>query len=388
MAALPLCPAQSRPLDACCGEILREAVHADRPLPPFSRVTMDGIAVAWADAQSGLRRYRVQGTAFAGEPRKSLEAPGHCLEVMTGAVAPAGAGLVIPVEQVVVKDGWAEIAADAPLKQNAFIHPEGSDRAADAELIPSGVRLKPPHIAIAASVGLDRLMVTRRPVIQVITSGDELIPIEQVPEPHQIRRSNGPALLAALQQAGYRDVVLHHEPDDRAILRERIAAALVSADLLVLTGGVSRGKSDFIPEILTGLGVREVFHRVAQRPGGPMWFGCSPEGKPVFGLPGNPVSCLVGLYRYVLPALQTMLGASRTEPRGLVMEKPVDPDPVLTLFIPVRIHAGRAARIPMNTSGDFSALSASDGFIELQPGPSHPAADTPFPFYSWHQEEP
>jgi molybdopterin molybdotransferase len=239
-------------------------------------------------------------------------------------------------------------------------------------MLTEGTRLGAPEIAVAASAGLGSVEVSRQPRIMVISTGDELVePGEPIAE-HQIRRSNAYAVVAALRMRGFEHVGNDHIADDRALLRSRLERHLLSNDMLVLSGGVSKGKFDFVPEVLKDLGVREVFYQVAQRPGKPVWFGVGAGGRAVFGLPGNPVSTLVSLVRYVVPALEVAMG-TRARPRErLPLARSFEFNRPLTLFMPVSVEPdaqGRptaVARAPKGP-GDFLALSGTDGFVELPP---------------------
>jgi molybdopterin molybdotransferase len=190
-----------------------------------------------------------------------------------------------------------------------------------------------------------------------------------------VRRSNAYAIVSALRERGFQRVADDHIPDDAGELRDRLRFHLETHDVLVLSGGVSMGKFDLVPQALEELGVHAIFHKVAQRPGKPLWFGVAPSGAAVFGLPGNPVSTLVCLGRYVLPALFASLGQQPLPPERLALGAPVTVNPPLTHFMPVRIEQddwGRpwAMPAPTNGSGDFTALAGTDGFVELPPGPN------------------
>jgi len=367
-------PVESLPLAQCAGAILRETIRAERDQPPFDRVAMDGIALDSSAARGGARRLRVQAMQAAGDPPLTLSASDACIEIMTGAALPAGADCVVPVEQITFADGYAEIAADAPLDPWQNLHRRASDTLAGALLLGPGTRLAPPDIAVAASAGLARIHVTSQPAIVVISTGNELVEPGEPVLPHQIRRSNVYAVVAALRQRGFQRVADDHIPDDAGALRARLKFHLDTHDVLVLSGGVSMGKLDLVPRALEELGVRRVFHKVQQRPGKPFWFGVAPTGAAVFALPGNPVSTLVCLSRYVLPALFTAMGEQNARVERLALGAAVKVNTALTFFLPVRLDtddAGRTWAMPCQTngSGDFTALSGTDGVVELPPGP-------------------
>jgi molybdopterin molybdotransferase len=220
-----------------------------------------------------------------------------------------------------------------------------------------------------------RIRVSSQPMLAVISTGNELVEPGEPVLAHQVRRSNAYAIVCALRAAGFQRVADDHIRDDTAALRERLRFHLETHDVLVLSGGVSMGRYDLVPTVLEELGVRAIFHKVAQRPGKPLWFGVASSGAAVFGLPGNPVSTLMCFSRYVLPALHASLGESPLPPERLALAAPLTVTPPLTHFVPVRLQQddwGRdwAVPAPTNGSGDFTALADTDGFVELPPGPN------------------
>lgn len=370
------------------GRVLRQPVKAERDQPPFDRVTMDGIALAFDAFARGTRRFAIQARQHAGEPVLSLADESGCIEVMTGAVLPENTDCVVPVERIRVTDGTAEIEAGYVAERRQFVHERGSDHPGDAELLASGAVVTPVDIAIIASCGLAEVEVARSPVIRVVSTGSELVPPGRPVAPHQVRLSNGPAVAAMLHRQGFTDAVHEHVGDELDALREVLARQLDRADVLVLSGGVSMGKADFVPEVLAGLGVKQVFHKIAQRPGKPMWFGMGPRGQAVFALPGNPVSTLVCCRHYVLPALFAASGRGRAVPEYALLTEDVTFKPELTAFLPVKLESGidgllRAQPVPTNTSGDFASLRGTDGYVELAREQAHFAKGSPAPLHRW-----
>lgn len=385
-AALAVAATERVPLPACVGRVLREPVHAERDAPPFDRVTMDGIAIA--SAALGRRDFRLAGVQAAGQPPLTLPGPGDCIEVMTGAMLPAGCDTIVPVERLTVANGTATIATDYAPQAGQFVHRQAADAQSGDRLLEPGIRLGAPEIAIAASAGLTGLEVSRQPRIAIISTGDELVEPGQSIAPHQVRRSNAYGLAAALRGAGFRAATDLHLPDDPATLQAGLAQVLDQHEVLVLSGGVSAGRFDHVPAALAALGVRKVFHHIAQRPGRPMWFGAGAGGTLVFALPGNPVSVLVCLVRYVIPALIRRAGAA-LPPRAVFRLSREYPFPApLTCFLPVALRydldgTHRAEPRPTGGSGDFISLAGTDGFVELPPGPAtHPQGLT-VPFQHW-----
>ena len=386
-AAMPAFESESVPLNSAIGRILRQSVVAERDQPPFDRVMMDGIAIRHSEFAGGSRRFPIQSTQQAGDPAQSLES-GHSIEIMTGASLPENADCIVPVERIAVHDGAAEIEADYSAEARQFIHPRASDHAKGTQLIRPGSRIAAADVAIIASAGLAKLDVSRRPGIRVISTGNELIPAGDPIEAHQIRMSNGPAVIAMLKEHGYDDCEHDHLVDDIDLLRERIAVHLDEADVLVLSGGVSMGKADYIPQVLDELGVEVVFHRISQRPGKPMWFGMGKKQQAVFALPGNPVSTLVCCRQYVIPALARAAGESPRNPEFASLAQDVTFKPRLTCFLPTRLvsnAAGTLLALPVqtNTSGDFASLTGTDGYVELALADTVFKTGTTVPLHRW-----
>jgi molybdopterin molybdotransferase len=380
-------PSVTQRLEDLVGAILREPIRATRDQPPFDRVTMDGIAFAHASYAQGCRSFRIAGTQAAGAPPCTLEEPRTCIEVMTGAVVPAGCDCVVPVEKISVVDGVASIAEDAAPAAGLNIHGRGIDsRAGDPLLVP-GMCLGPAEIAVIASAGLTQALVSKRPRIVVISTGDELIEPGQPIEGWQIYRSNAYAILAALRNRGYDELTHDHLPDDLAALRTRLAAHLEQHDAMILSGGVSMGRFDYVPQVLQELGVNPVFHKIAQRPGKPMWFGVGKAGQCVYALPGNPVSTLVCLARYVFAGLAAAQGRPMANTELVLLENDFEVKPALTFFLPVSLRSEGSSLLaqPRATkgSGDFTSLLGTQGFVELPPGPRVVPKATPVPLYRW-----
>jgi molybdopterin molybdotransferase len=365
-------PAETLPLEQCIGRTLREDIYAERDNPPFDRVCMDGIAIASSVFARGVRRFRIEAMQPAGAPALALADPDDAVEVMTGAIMPRGTDCVIPLEEYDVDDGAAALKPDARGGPWRNVQRRGEDSRPEVPMLRAGVRLGAPEIAVAASAGMGRVRVSRQPRVMVVSTGDELVePGEPIAE-HQVRRSNAYAIVAALREHGLANLANDHLADDAALLEDRLGRHLAECDVLILSGGISKGKFDLVPKVLRELGVQEIFHQVAQRPGMPMWFGTASRGQLVFGLPGNPVSTLLCLTRYVLPALGAAMGTPRTPPEPIVLAAPFKTGRPVTYFLPVAVryddsgHA-RAEPRPPNGSGDFLALAGTQGFVELPP---------------------
>lgn len=375
-------------LGMAAGKILRQVVSAERDQPPFDRVTMDGIAIRFASLDAGNRRFTIQGTQHAGDPVQALQSDQNCIEIMTGSVLPEGCDCVIPVERISIADNVATIENSYQAGASQFVHPQGSDHRIGHEVLLPGVTISPMDVAIIASCGLNSVEVARAPAISVISTGNELVPPGNPIEAHQIRLSNGPALVAMLSGQGFVNSSHEHLIDDPAILERELGRHLTRANVLILSGGVSMGKADFVPQVLQKLGVKVVFHKISQRPGKPMWFGIGPENQAVFALPGNPVSSLVCCRQYVLPAL-LMAGGRKVAPtQTAVLAKDFIFNADLTCFLPVRtssLNDGRisATPVPSNTSGDFASLGGTDGYVELAREQCEFPAETVVPLHLW-----
>ena len=377
------------PLSLAHGRVLRQDLVADRDLPPFDRVTMDGYALRSATLARGGRVFRIEGTQAAGMRAFALTAAEDaCVEVMTGAVLPNGADCVVPYEETQRDGDRMTVNAPALIPPGFSIHRLGSDHPAGDLMVRSGTKITGREVAVAAAIGASTVVVSTRPRIAVVATGDELVEVDSAVAPHQIRRSNDHAIRAALASAGYDRVERFHLRDVRQEIEHRLWHIIAEHEIVLITGGVSKGKFDFLPSVLDAQGVKKIFHGVAQRPGKPFWFGVTRRKSPVFALPGNPVSAYTCLHRYVLPALAHASGMSPTAPRLVALNKPVKFPPTLTYFLPVQLSSGPGAELlgtpdPSNTSGDFAGLIRTDGFVEL------PAAQTEFetgfiaPFWPW-----
>lgn len=354
------------PLKESLGRILAESIVADRDLPPFNRVAMDGIAVSWSELEKGIRSFEIEDIQAAGVPQKQLRDKAKCMEVMTGAVLPVGVDVVIRYEDVTIKDGKAQLdELDFQLMQN--VHRQGIDAKKGSELMKPGIKISSAEVALLASVGKSSVKVMSLPKVAIISTGDELVDVDTIPAPHQIRRSNSFALYAALKENGI-EASLHHITDDETELEAGLKKILQHVDVMILSGGISKGKFDFVPQVLEKLGVKKLFQQVSQRPGKPFWFGATENHKTVFALPGNPVSTFMCYYRYIQPWLIESLGGKLVQ-QSAILKINYSFQPKLTYFLQVGVEivGGQmlAAPIPGGGSGDFANLGSVDGFLEL-----------------------
>ncbi len=346
------------------GRVLAEQIRADRDLPPVDRATMDGIALAAEHFKKGQREFAIEGIQAAGQPQLALTSQENCYEVMTGASLPLGTDQVIPYEAIAIENKIAKIGGEVGKGMN--VHARGSDARKGEILMQPGFKISPAEIALLASVGKSKVNVYKTPLAAVIATGDELVEVNHLPLPHQIRKSNSYALAAALDELGCK-VECFHLIDDTAVLKEKIREILETYELVILSGGVSKGKFDFVPPVLESLGVKKLFHQISQRPGKPMWFGQSGKNT-VFALPGNPVSTFMCFYRYVKPWLMAGLGCALKN-QSAILATDFTFSPPLSYFLQVKTQNenGRLMAYPIGGggSGDFANLKEVDGFLEL-----------------------
>jgi len=357
------------------GRILGQSLMADRALPPFDRVMMDGFAIKSDAWFAGLRKYVVCGQQMAGHIGATVESMQECVEVATGASLPTGADIVLPVEWVRRKGD--EVVITTPtgvlIESGLFVHRKGSDHAKGDQLVAVGSILNPGEVAIAATCGYKTLTVFRLPVVGILGTGEELVAVESTPTPFQIRESNIHALSAACVLEGLQPPVVSRAPDDPDKIREAVEMLVGTSDLLIFTGGVSVGRKDYLPEVLASCGFETIFHGVRQTPGKPLWFGKISDGPIAFGLPGNPISAVVGFVRYVRLTVNLMQGIRANFPITAELMEPFDYTSSFTRFLPVCIRESTSGAMcvqprPPNNSGDLAALAGTDGFIELPEG--------------------
>ncbi|PPK88385.1 molybdopterin molybdochelatase [Neolewinella xylanilytica] len=352
------------PLATATGRVLRQTVTADRDQPPFDRVAMDGVAIAYAAYAAGQRRFPVSHMAPAGTAPRPLAATDQCVEVMTGAPLPPGTTTVIRYEDV-RQDGEAFVLPDG-IADATSIHRRGTDARAGDRMLDDRRVIGPAEMAVLATYGVAEVTVSRWPRVAIASTGDEVVSVDRDPLPHQIRSSNVHQLAALFRAVGI-EPTLGHLGDDPAGGRADLVELVRDHDVVLLSGGVSKGKLDHVPDWLAAAGIEKLFHRVAQRPGKPLWVGRD-AATMVFALPGNPASSLVGAVAYVGAWLRKQLGISRPD-RSVRLLEAVDFPPELTLFRSVRLDQtteGEGARpVSNNGSGDLVNLAASDGFLVL-----------------------
>ena len=373
-------------LSRAAGRVLAAPVHADRDIPPYDRVCMDGFALGWDDWAAGRRSYAVAGLAPAGAERGAPLRSGTCLEVTTGSAAPIGCDLVVRVEDSRGSEGSVVLDPD-PVVRGQNLHWRGSDARAGAELLAEGTFLGAPEVGVLASVGRTWVPVRSLPRIAVCSTGSELVDVGSAPLPHQVRRSNDRFAQALLEGHGLPVAGLHPLPDDRNALLSGISRMLGTHDVAILSGGVSASRVDLVPEVLRDLGVEFLVHGVAQKPGKPFLAGIGPRGQFVAALPGNPVAAAVCLRRHVLPVLYRMTGRRLTA-RVVRLDHPQERLERSTRFPACRVRTGeagsQAARVASgNGSGDFLHLVGTDGLLEIPAGQGPLDPGAPVEFHPW-----
>ena len=373
------------PLPDVAGEILAREVIADRNIPPFPRAAMDGFAVVWTGRETE-RPYRVAGTVNPGTVWSGDATEADCVRIMTGAMVPAPFDTVIQVEHSQVDLGGF-VRFQAPASRGQNIAREGEDVLRGAVLIPSGTFLSVHHVATLSSVGRWEVPVYERPTVAVLATGDELVePWEAALSP-MIRNSNAHFLLAALNGLGFRKVrYLGIAKDDRETITAKIREGL-ACDFLVVSGGVSVGDVDIVPDCLAACGVRKILHTIAVKPGKPIFAGESPNGGIVVGLPGNPVAVMVHFSMFLRPLLLKASGAAEYFPKPILLplaQEAVNKSGGKKFSIGrLEKKAGetRVVEIPSRGSGDFVSASRAEGVFEIPLGTSHLPAGEIVRFY-------
>lgn len=348
------------------GRVLKESIFADRDFPPFDRVSMDGIAISSEAFNNGQRMFLIEGIQAAGSPQLTLRNSANCMEAMTGAVLPKNTDAVIQYELLTTENGIAKINLEA-VKSFQNIHLKGTDKKQGDLLIKENTLISPAEIGIFATVGKTRVKVAKQPKVMVVSTGNELVEVGENPADHQIRRSNVFTLVSLLEKLKINAETLHIL-DDKEVLLSKIESLFENYDVLIFSGAVSKGKFDFIPEVLNELGVKKLFHQVKQRPGKPFWFG-KKDKKTVFAFPGNPVSTFVNCLKYFYPWYYKSAGLNFENNQQAILSEDFYFKPELTYFLQVKLNQteGKLWATPISGkgSGDLANLVNADAFLEL-----------------------
>jgi molybdopterin molybdotransferase len=380
---------QEVPLVEALGRVLARGVQADRDQPPFHRSTRDGFAVRSADVagagEAGVA-LAVLGEVAAGGSWQGTVRAGSCVEIMTGAPLPDGADAVVMVEHTERAPGAPNVLIRRVVAAGENVVARGSELAAGALAVAPGRLLDPGALALIASLGCGRPAVFERPRVAVLSTGDELVGVDETPSASQIRDSNRHALAAQIVRAGGDVVTLPTVRDDLAAVGARLAEAFAQADLVMVSGGVSMGKHDHVEPALARLSARVLFDAVDIRPGRPLVFGFVGK-KPFFGLPGNPLSAMVTFELFARPALEIAGGRREIPPLQLTCAR-LRADYAqrklpLTVFAPARLEPPEPPGSPgppgirpvvSQGSGDLTSLAAADVFMVVEPGVTSLAA--------------
>ena len=359
LQGIPRAPATGAiPLREAMSRVLARDILSDRDYPPFHRSIRDGYAVRAAETHSDAQ-LKCIGELKAGDTPTTCVAPGTCIQIMTGAALPDGADAVIMIEHT-SREGEV-VRLDRAVKPGQHVVRRGSEQAAGQTVLSAGTRIGFAEIAAAAQVGAANPVVTHKPRIAILSTGDEVVDFTSTPGPFQIRNSNSVSLAAQVGLTGGEPVVLGDARDSLDDLRAKITAGL-EADALILSGGVSMGKYDLVEPVLGELAAEIVFDAVAIRPGKPVVFALC-KGKPVFGLPGNPVSTMVTFDLFVRPAIDILSG---TEPRPLpfieaTLTASLSEKAGLTHFLPAKLtwrsDKAHVSSVPWQGSGDVVAMA-------------------------------
>ena len=357
--------AETVPLPDAAGRVLATAIVGDRDQPPFNRSAMDGYAVRSVDVAQAPVQLRVVGEVAAGQMSHHVLGPGEAIRIMTGAPVPEGADCVQMVEKT--RCDADVVTIESAVDAGRHIAARGQDLKAGEVALPVGTVLNSARMGVAWSIGAAEVSVVRRPRVAVLTTGDELVALQQTPGPTQIRDSNRCTISRIALRAGAEVVMSRIVRDDIDATRLAIREALAVCDVLALSGGVSAGDYDYVAECLVAEGVEEVFHKVHMKPGKPLWFGRRGAQR-VFGLPGNPVSSFVTARHFMAPLLRRMGG--RTQLHDASLELPLLEDTRGTgprpTFKPVVIQWGTEAGvlvIGMHGSGDLRHFSQGAALV-------------------------
>jgi molybdopterin molybdotransferase len=368
----PLAPRHVAPTEAALGLVLAEDVASDLDVPPYDKALMDGYAVRSSDLASGKGVLSVVEEILAGQTPRQPVAAGQASRIMTGAPMPAGANAVVQVERTkLLQDGRVSVEA-GPLKAGQNVLVQGREMRRGETVVSAGTVLRPTEIGLLATIGRAAVDVVPRPRVAVLPTGDELVGAAATPGPGQIRNSNGPMLVAQTLRAGGLPQPLGIGRDSLESLRPLVEEGL-KCDVLVLSGGVSAGKRDLVPDVLHEAGVVPHFHKIDLKPGKPVFFGTRDKTL-VFGLPGNPVSSLVAFELFVRPALRRLRGHADPGPR--VVDAALDADYAYNTdrptyhpaFLTMTANGYRVRVVPWFGSPDLRGLLRANALVVLPPG--------------------
>ena len=351
-------------LEQALGRVLAEDIFADRDYPPFNRASMDGYAVIAADFENDIKELLCIRTILAGQICKEVIKPGECFKIMTGASVPGSADAVIRIEDTALGQLENQVnfnVSDVKKFQNIAL--KGQDTLANTLVLPKGTRVTPQVISTLASFGKGKIVVEKLPRVTIISTGDEIIGVDEPVSEVTIRNSNQHVLRAMLMAFKIEKIKLKRIKDNKRLLFEKLKKAVSNSDILLMSGGVSAGDADFVPEILQELGVVKIFHKINIRPGKPIWFGKKPDGCTVFALPGNPLSCQTTFKIFVEHFLLKCFGSKPPEMFRFQMAAQRTKKTNLDEFFPVALYGTptQAHQKKFNGSGDITAGLFAEG---------------------------
>jgi len=377
-----------KPLSDAFGHCLAQDVRADRDMPPADRSAMDGYAVGAADLTGFPCSLRLVGEVAAGSSATSEVPPGCCTSILTGANTPAGADTVVKIELTSL-DGET-VTIREPVKPFMNVRKRGEEARRGDVLLAAGMVLDPAAVGVCATVGLAGPKVRRRPRIALLCTGEELRDVSQSVKPHQTRNSNGPLMEAILAREGFDSVTHEIVPDDPKLTIDALRRATDAADMTILTGGVSVGKYDYVPDSVRAIGAKTRFYKIRMKPGKPVLYATRGRNSHIIGLPGNPVSVLTSMHVFVLPALRMLSGVSADDARPMLR---------LPLAGKVKSRSGRVymalGRIVNKRSGpavqpvgsmgsaDIYAASFADGVLTVPASKTEMPAGEMVDFLPW-----
>lgn len=373
-------------IEHASGRVIAQDVVADRDYPPFNRSAMDGYAVKSADLKpSPQNQFQVIEQVLAGSLPAHSVTSGKCIKIMTGAPVPAGADAVIRIEDA-TSQGQMVALNPASVKPGKNIAWKGEDARKGDILLKHNKGLDAPAVTALAVTGYATLLAEKLPQVAIVSTGNEIIPVGAPVFSHQIRDSNSFSIKSALKRFQVHSPVTAIVPDDKTILKETIHHFL-DKDIIIVSGGVSKGDADYVPEVLTSLGIQQIFHQVKVKPGAPLWFGISPNGGVVFGLPGNPLSVQIACRIFLEPYLSACFGIASRPPVTFPFVSQRTKKSKADEFFPCRIvaHSPYSGLLPVehNGSGDITSTLHSDGIALHPTAVSQLTENTPVDFYFW-----
>jgi molybdenum cofactor synthesis domain-containing protein len=376
------------PLGRALHGYLAESVRSDRDQPPTDRSAMDGYAVRSADLGTTPVRLRLLGEVAAGAAPRLRVRDGACVAVLTGACVPPGADAVVPVE--LTQRDADEVVVRAAVPRGAHVRKRGGEARRGDVLLAKSCRLGPAEIGVCAMVGRAEVKIHSRPRAAVLCTGAELCDVGERVGSEQLRDSNGPALLAALAEQGIVKARRTMVGDDPGAIAASLRRAVRTYHVVLISGGVSVGRYDFVPEAVRRIGGEVRFHGVGMKPGKPTLYATLPDNRHLFGLPGNPVSALAALHEFAVPALRRLSGAAETacHPVAWVrLDRPARSEGTRTYFAPAQVNHTKegpaAVTVVSQGSADIVAASKADGVVVVPRGTSELPAGTMVEFHPW-----